>query len=290
MSQATGEIELAKVGGASVSAVAATGSGKEGGSGAGDDGSASLDRFAWQTAHIRGLLEGLPQIPVWPDGGLADKYYKVWPAWLPCHPCLTLCWPCRKAVSQNKVRWEKEGFSLDLTYLDDEDNEEAKANAAASLRPDLLARIIVLGFPAVGVEHLYRNPRDEVRRFLDTRHPDRYKVFNFCCEPGRRYDTSVFHNRVERFGYYDHGVPPLFMIFRYCESAFEWLTRDGRPVGSAGGRTAADYASDFPYGLGDLAEEGEGTPGCVAEAKERVVALHCKAGKGRAGMMACCLM
>jgi phosphatidylinositol-3,4,5-trisphosphate 3-phosphatase/dual-specificity protein phosphatase PTEN len=37
-----------------------------------------------------------------------------------------------------------------------------------------------MGFPAIGVEGLYRNSRKDVKRFLDTRHKDKYHVFNFC--------------------------------------------------------------------------------------------------------------
>jgi len=70
-------------------------------------------------------------------------------------------------VSGKKVRYEKDGFSLDMTYLDKD------------------KRIIVHGFPSIGIEHMYRNPRYELRRFLDERHKDHFKMFNFCCEPGR---------------------------------------------------------------------------------------------------------
>lgn len=30
-------------------------------------------------------------------------------------------------------------------------------------------------------------------RFFDTRHQHHYKVYNLCCEPGRRYPASTFH-------------------------------------------------------------------------------------------------
>ena len=145
-------------------------------------------------------------------------------------PCNCLFHVCRKAVSGTKVRWEKEGFDLDLTYLSD--------------------RIIVHGFPAVGIEHIYRNPRFELKRFLDTRHMDRYKVYNFCCEPGRGYDPEVYHGRVERYPFKDHNTPPLETMVQFAESAKVWM--DAHP--------------------------------------ENVCSLHCKAGKGRAGLMSCILL
>ena len=123
-------------------------------------------------------------------------YEKCWQEdCLPCPlPCNTLLSCCRRAVSGKKKRYEEEGFSLDLTYT--------------SPPP---YRIITHGFPSAGLEHLYRNPRAEIARFLDTKHPDHYKVFNLCCEPGRGYDPEVFHGRVERSPTYLSTFCPLIL-------------------------------------------------------------------------------
>ncbi|CAM9208714.1 unnamed protein product, partial [Discosporangium mesarthrocarpum] len=69
-------------------------------------------------------------------------------------------------------------------------------------------------------------------------------------EPGRGYPAEDFHNRVERFPFPDHTCPPLKTVVDFCESAKAWLDVD----------------------------------------EHNVVSLHCKAGKGRAGIMATCLM
>lgn len=168
---------------------------------------------------------------VFQDGSLRKKLHVVAPSCcVACPPCNPLFYPLRKAVSRKKVRWEKDGFSLDLTYLTD--------------------NIIVMGFPAVGVEHMFRNPRSELYRFMKTRHNDKFFVYNFCCEAGRAYPPSTFDNRVKRFPFEDHGIPPLTTIVKFCEDAAQWL------------------------------DSSEGN----------VVAMHCKAGKGRAGLMACCLL
>lgn len=111
-------------------------------------------------------------------------------------------------------------------------------------------RIITHGFPSAGLEHLYRNPRAEIARFLDTKHLDHYKVYNLCCEPGRGYDPKIFHGRVERYPFRDHCVPPLETMVQLGESAKQWLDAD----------------------------------------EANVVALHCKAGKGRAGIMTCVML
>lgn len=148
--------------------------------------------------------------------------------------CNCLWRPCRVAVSGSKRRYKKDDYDLDLTYL-------------GSSKPP---RLIVHGFPAVGLEHLYRNPRYEVRRFLEERHAGHYKMFNFCCEPGRGYPATVFDDRVERYPFKDHNTPPLETLIEFGESAKAWLDAD--PL--------------------------------------NVCSMHCKAGKGRAGLMSCVLM
>ena len=138
--------------------------------------------------------------------------------------------PCRKAVSRKKRRYQKDGFDLDLVYLSD--------------------RIIVHGFPAIGLEHVYRNPRYEIKRLLDLRHNKKYMVYNFCCEPGRGYSPEVFDGRSERYPFKDHNTPPLETIAAFANSAKYWMDQD----------------------------------------PENVCSLHCKAGKGRAGLMSCILL
>ncbi len=163
------------------------------------------------------------------DGRLFSKLHKVWCC--PCYiPCNCLFHSCRKAVSRTKRRFQENGFDLDLTYI--------------------TPRIIVHGFPASGLEHFYRNPRMEIRRFMDFYHRDKYKMFNFCCEPGRGYDPKIFYGRVERYPFKDHNTPPLETMAAFANSAKYWLDQD----------------------------------------PQNVVNMHCKAGKGRAGLMCCVLL
>ena len=122
------------------------------------------------TEHFDPNLNLLPN-----DGPMRQKWWKLWPKKLQncCCACNACFLPLRRAVSTKKRRYDEDGYKLDLTYL--------------------TPRIIVCGFPATGVEHLYRNPRNELRRFLDERHQGRYMVFNFCNEPGRGYAAETFH-------------------------------------------------------------------------------------------------
>ncbi|GAB5566305.1 phosphatidylinositol 3 [Prionailurus iriomotensis] len=93
----------------------------------------------------------------------------------------------RRLVSENKRRYKKDGFDLDLTYVTE--------------------RIIAMSFPSSGQQSFYRNPIKEVVRFLDTKHQDHYQVYNLCSE--RAYDPKYFHYRVRRIMIDDHNVPTL---------------------------------------------------------------------------------
>jgi phosphatidylinositol-3,4,5-trisphosphate 3-phosphatase/dual-specificity protein phosphatase PTEN len=52
----------------------------------------------------------------------------------------------RKMVSKKKNRYNFDGTNLDLTYITES--------------------IIAMGFPSTSTESMWRNPREEVKRFL----------------------------------------------------------------------------------------------------------------------------
>lgn len=131
----------------------------------------------------------------------------------------------RQLISQNKRRYQQDGFDLDLTYVTN--------------------RVIATSFPSSGVWAIYRNPIDKVAHFLDTKHLERYKVFNLCSE--KTYDTSHFHERVERVLIDDHNVPSLEQMQEFISHVKEWL----------------------------------------GSHSDNVIVVHCKGGKGRTGTMIC---
>lgn len=110
------------------------------------------------------------------------------------------------------------------------------------------SQIIAMGYPAEGVESLYRNSMAEVKRFFNTYHKGQYAVWNLCSE--RQYDLSQHFELSYRFGFDDHNPPPLGLIKPFCDSVDSWLTKD----------------------------------------EKNVAAIHCKAGKGRTGLMVACYL
>ena len=72
-------------------------------------------------------------------------------------------------------------------------------------------------------------------------------MYNLCCEKDRQYDHGKFNDQVECFPFEDHQAPPIGLIHKFCLSVDAFLK----------------------------------------QSDQNVVAVHCKAGKGRTGLMIC---
>uniref|UniRef100_H2NJF3 Uncharacterized protein n=1 Tax=Pongo abelii TaxID=9601 RepID=H2NJF3_PONAB len=110
----------------------------------------------------------------------------------------------RRLVSENKRRYTRDGFDLDLTYVTE--------------------RIIAMSFPSSGRQSFYRNPIEEVVQFLENKHPNHYRVYNLCSETA--YDPKHFHNRVGRIMIDDHNVPTLHEMVVFTRKLNEWMAQD----------------------------------------------------------------
>lgn len=102
-----------------------------------------------------------------------------------------------------------------------------------------------MGAPSEGNEGLYRNPLPEVQKFFATRHPRKFRIYDLRAEKGAAYDAGKFDGQVVGYRFFDHNPAPLATIAACCEDMHKWLAAD----------------------------------------PDNVVAVHCKAGKGRTGLI-----
>ncbi|OWK13656.1 GAK, partial [Cervus elaphus hippelaphus] len=87
----------------------------------------------------------------------------------------------------------------------------------------ITSRIAVMSFPAEGVESAIKNNIEDVRLFLDSKHPGRYAVYNLS---PRTYRPSKFHNRVSDCGWVARRAPSLRSLYSLCRNMHGWLRRD----------------------------------------------------------------
>ncbi|XP_007671016.1 cyclin-G-associated kinase isoform X2 [Ornithorhynchus anatinus] len=91
----------------------------------------------------------------------------------------------------------------------------------------ITSRIAVMSFPAEGVESAIKNNIEDVRLFLDSKHPGHYAVYNLS---PRTYRPSRFHNRVSDCGWPARRAPNLQNLYSVCKNMHLWLKQDHRNV------------------------------------------------------------
>jgi len=104
-------------------------------------------------------------------------------------------------------------------------------------------------------QRAYRNPLDRLVKFLDYKHGEEWKIWEFRAE-GTGYPDSEVYGRIRHYPWPDHHPPPFRLVGLIVAGMRNWL----------------------------LGGEEKGVEG---KGNGRVVVVHCKAGKGRSGTMAC---
>eukprot|EP00058_Branchiostoma_floridae_P001782 XP_002587270.1 hypothetical protein BRAFLDRAFT_115879 [Branchiostoma floridae] len=89
------------------------------------------------------------------------------------------------------------------------------------------SRLIVMSFPAEGIEATIKNNLEEVRLYLDSRHTGHYAVYNLA---QRTYRHHKFHNRVSECGWPPKRAPSLSNLFAICKNMLQWLRQDPRNI------------------------------------------------------------
>ena len=172
-------------------------------------------------SYINNLTEKIKSIDSLPDK-LVPKQYK-------CEPIS--CWDrkyIKSIVSKKKIRFQKKGFDLDLSYITE--------------------KVIAMGFPSSGCESIYRNSLSDVKRFLYNEHGTYFKVYNLCMEANRIYNKNIFSGaKVALFPFQDHQACPVKLMLEFCIDVSLFLLKN----------------------------------------EKNVIVVHCKAGKGRTGIMIC---
>lgn len=87
----------------------------------------------------------------------------------------------------------------------------------------LTSRIVVMSFPAEGIESAYKNNIDDVRNLLESKHHNHYAVYNLS---RRSYRSAKFSNRVSECGFPVSKAPPLSSLFAICKNMLLWLKQD----------------------------------------------------------------
>ncbi len=137
----------------------------------------------------------------------------------------------RGLVSKKKLRFQLDGFDLDLSYI--------------------TPRIIAMGYPSEGLEAKYRNPLPEVQKFFKTYHGTRYRIYNLCSE--KNYKAEKFENlQCITFPFDDHNPPPFNLFIDFCKDVDQWLDRNKNNIAAihckAGkGRTGTVIAAFLCY-------------------------------------------
>ncbi|KAJ5113742.1 Protein-tyrosine phosphatase catalytic [Penicillium angulare] len=115
-------------------------------------------------------------------------------------------------------------------------------------------------------QRAYRNPLDALVNFLDSKHGSNWCIWEFRAE-GTGYPDSEVYGRIHHFPWPDHHPPPFALLPNIMGSMRNWIHK----------------TDDITETNNDKDEGGSNSN---SNSNERVIVVHCKAGKGRSGTIA----
>lgn len=124
-------------------------------------------------------------------------------------------------------------------------------------------------------QRAYRNPLDQVVKFLDSKHGEDWAIWEFRAE-GTGYPDEAVYGRVRHYPWPDHHPPPFRLVPMIMASMRNWLHGGELHESPDGGDTQVTTTTTAPD-----AETVE------RRKQNRVAVVHCKAGKGRSGTVCC---
>lgn len=142
-------------------------------------------------------------------------------------------------------------------------------------------------------QRAYRNPLDQLVKFLDSKHGDDWAIWEFRAE-GTGYPDEAVYGRVRHYPWPDHHPPPFRLIPLIMASMKNWF-RGGDLNDESPAKSAAKDQQGLAGESNDKATAAATTVGAPAAGdpnledrkNKRVVVVHCKAGKGRSGTATC---
>ncbi|KAK1244389.1 hypothetical protein MKX07_003188 [Trichoderma sp. CBMAI-0711] len=146
----------------------------------------------------------------------------------------------------------------------------------------------------------YRNPLDQLVAFLDAKHGKDWAIWEFRAE-GTGYPDEAVYNRIWHYPWPDHHPPPFRLIPMIMASMRNWLhggdppnvqkeqdkTEQTKTEQGKTEQTKTEEPSSSSAPTNASTSEAATAPVKSERNPNRVVVVHCKAGKGRSGTASC---